>query len=152
MTRRKFIVLGDTTSHGGKVTSARGANRMTFNGKPVACVGDIVYCPKCKGTHRIIEGAIKPPMWLDDVLIAVEGCLTSCGAVLISVGQNIGWHEGGIGLDAVTVETLRAETEAAEAAELVAPSRSTSLALPDSDFCLECWLKALAQRSVVMGL
>ena len=117
MMRRKYIVLGDTTSHGGKVTSARGAGRMTYNGKPVACVGDIVYCPKCKGTHRIIEGAVKPPKWLDGVLVAVEGCRTSCGAVLISVGQNIAGYEGEIGIDAVTVETLQAEARAREEAE-----------------------------------
>ena len=119
MMRRKYIVLGDTTSHGGKVTSARGAGRMTYNGKPVACVGDIVYCPKCKGTHRIIEGAVKPPKWLDGVLVAVEGCRTSCGAVLISVGQNIAGYEGEIGLDAVTVETLQTEAMAREAAAAV---------------------------------
>ena len=121
--RRKYIVLGDTTSHGGKVTSARGAGRMTYNGKPVACVGDIVYCPKCKGTHRIIEGAVKPPKWLDGVLVAVEGCRTSCGALLISVGQNIAGYEGEIGLDAVTVETLQTEAMAREAAEALAVSR-----------------------------
>ena len=87
------------------------------------------------------------------MLKAVEGCLTSCGAVLISVGQSRSWYEGEIGLDALTVETLQTEAMAREeAAAALANKAASGLALPDSDFCLECWLKSLEQRSAVMGL
>jgi hypothetical protein len=131
---------------------------MTYCGKPVACVGDIVSCPKCKGTHRILEGAMNPPDSLDGVLKAVEGCKTDCGAVLISVGQDIGFYDGELGLDAASYKTLQAEgierkKAASKAqAEIIAPSRDTGLALADNDFCLECWLKALEQQRTVMDL
>ena len=42
---RNFIVLGDTTTHGGTVITAWGEGRWTIDGKPVACVGDKVICP-----------------------------------------------------------------------------------------------------------
>jgi hypothetical protein len=82
---------------------------MTYCGKPVACIGDIVSCPKCKGTHRILEGAMNPPDSLDGVLKAVEGCITDCGAVLISVGQDIGFYDGELGLDVASVRILQDE-------------------------------------------
>jgi uncharacterized Zn-binding protein involved in type VI secretion len=89
MAQRRFIVLGDKTSHGGTVISARGAGRVPFyiDGKPVACVGDLVTCPRCKGVHRIVQGGDDPPMWLDGVLIAVEGCKVSDGSILMSIQQ-----------------------------------------------------------------
>ncbi|MDR0702167.1 MAG: PAAR domain-containing protein, partial [Azoarcus sp.] len=57
MAQRKFIVLGDTTSHGGTVITAN--SRMTIDGKPVACVGDLVVCPRCSGTHVILGSGKK---------------------------------------------------------------------------------------------
>jgi uncharacterized Zn-binding protein involved in type VI secretion len=100
MAMRNIIVLGDGTTHGGKVISAWGADGsvpMTINGKPVACIGDKVTCPRCRGTHTIIQGAEGPPMKLNGKLIAREGDLTSCGAKLLSGGQTIASHgtEGG---------------------------------------------------------
>ena len=41
------IRLGDATDHGGKVISV--AHEPTDMGKPIACVGDMVQCPKCRG-------------------------------------------------------------------------------------------------------
>ena len=37
---KKIIVLGDRTSHGGTVITAKGTGRNTIDGIPVACVGD----------------------------------------------------------------------------------------------------------------
>jgi uncharacterized Zn-binding protein involved in type VI secretion len=90
--KRKFIVLGDKTTHGGTVITARGKNRMTVNGKPVACVGDQVTCPKCKGTHTIVEGASGPDLTLDGIKVAREDDLVSCGAKLVSIGQSCASH------------------------------------------------------------
>jgi len=99
---KKFIVLGDTTSHGGTVVSASGAGRMIIDGIPVACLGDMVSCPKkgCKGTFAIIEGSSGPDTELDGKPLAREGDKTACGAVLISAGQAIATHgpdSGGAG-------------------------------------------------------
>jgi uncharacterized Zn-binding protein involved in type VI secretion len=84
---RKFIVLGDTTTHGGTVISAWGAGRYTIDGKPVACVGDQVVCPLCKGVYTIIEGASDPDALLEGRLMARDGDGVACGAKLVSIGQ-----------------------------------------------------------------
>lgn len=93
---RKFIVLGDTTTHGGTVVTAWGQDGptpMTIDGIPVACIGDKVTCPK-KGHSGacIIEGASGPDMELNGKRIAREGDKTSCGAALVSAGQSRATH------------------------------------------------------------
>lgn len=75
-----FILLGDTTSHGGKVLT--GSPFSDCDGKPIARVGDMVSCPKCKGVFPIAEGN---PSFIDHgVAAAYHGCKTACGATLIS--------------------------------------------------------------------
>ena len=90
---KKFILLGDTTTHGGTVVTAEGAGCMTIDGIPVACVGDKVTCPK-KGhsVACIIQGASGPVSTLNGKAIAREGDKTSCGASLISAGQSRAKH------------------------------------------------------------
>ncbi|KPC52001.1 PAAR domain-containing protein [Amantichitinum ursilacus] len=82
---KKVIRLGDTTDHGGTVTSAS-ATASTM-GKAIACVGDKVSCPKHNhGTTTIVEG---DPTWtIDGKAVALEGHKTSCGAVLIASVEN----------------------------------------------------------------
>lgn len=79
---RPFIVVGDTTNHGGKVLEGSPAD--TIDGKPIARVGDKVQCPliTCPGTHVIIEG--DPAVLIDGKPAAFHGAKTSCGAVLIA--------------------------------------------------------------------
>ncbi|WP_445000114.1 PAAR domain-containing protein [Halomonas mongoliensis] len=75
------ILLGDATTHGGRVIS--GQARYQVNGKPVAVVGDKVSCPKKgHGVCSIVEG--HPTITLDGIPVAFHGCHTSCGAKLIS--------------------------------------------------------------------
>jgi len=81
---KEVIVLGDGTSHGGKVITA--SSTVTHMGKPIARVGDSVSCPKCRGTHTIIEGA---PSTFDTSRIARHGDMVSCGARLISQNGDI---------------------------------------------------------------
>ena len=82
---RNAIRLGDTTSHGGRVVS--GNPRYMIFGKPVACVGDTVLCPLCKMPTVIVEG---DRSWsVDGRNVAVAGCKTSCGAVLIPSQGNV---------------------------------------------------------------
>jgi uncharacterized Zn-binding protein involved in type VI secretion len=77
---RGVIRLGDATSHGGKVITT--AHTPTDMGKPIACIGDMVVCPKCKGVYPIVEG--DPNCTIENAPIAFDGHKTACGAVLIS--------------------------------------------------------------------
>ena len=77
---RKVIHLHDTTDHNGDVI--RVAHEPEDMGRPIACIGDMVFCPRCLGTYPIIEG--DPAVTIDGVSVAFEGHKTACGAVLIS--------------------------------------------------------------------
>jgi uncharacterized Zn-binding protein involved in type VI secretion len=76
---KSIILLGDATSHGGCVITA--SSFMSVGGKVAALRGDTVSCP-LHGNNEIVEG--------DDTLtsggepMAVDGCRTACGAVLIA--------------------------------------------------------------------
>lgn len=48
---REVIRLGDKTSHGGTVVSA--SSTFLVKGKGVACDGDKVFCPQCRGVYAI---------------------------------------------------------------------------------------------------
>lgn len=74
-----IIRLGDTSSHGGAVTSA--ASRWRCVGIPIARRGDAFACP-IHGPQSIATGSGKhvcegPP-------IAREGDTTTCGASLVA--------------------------------------------------------------------
>ncbi|WP_081933869.1 PAAR domain-containing protein [Massilia sp. 9096] len=81
----KFIVVGDSTDHGGKVTS--GSSVRTIDGVPIARLGDKVDCPqhypggKPHGLNQIVSA--HPTIKVDGVPVAVEGCVTECGCKLI---------------------------------------------------------------------
>ena len=55
---------------------------LIIHGKPAAGVGHRVTCPKCSGSHIIVEGTVNATMM--GIQIAVEGMRTSCGAILIA--------------------------------------------------------------------
>ncbi|MCW7537697.1 PAAR domain-containing protein [Aquabacterium sp. A7-Y] len=83
---RPFIVLGDTTSHGGTVIEASGMTDT--HGKRIARVGDKVTCPK-KGHGRVTTIATgDPTMLIDGQPAARDGDKTACGATLIA-GQSL---------------------------------------------------------------
>lgn len=138
MAQRRFIVLGDKTSHGGTVVTA--SSHMTIDDIQVACVGDKVTCPRCKGTHTIL-GSGKNTV-LDDNEMACEGDPVSDGSVLMSVLQSNATHDVGEGL-AEVIGAVKAK--AASAAAPAEPATAT----PGSDFCLPCFLKSLSQRGFV---
>ncbi|MDR2821296.1 MAG: PAAR domain-containing protein [Desulfovibrio sp.] len=77
---RGVIRLGDVTTHGGKVISV--AHTPTDMGIPMACVGDMVECPKCNGVFPIVEGDAECKIM--GVPVAFDGHKTACGATLIS--------------------------------------------------------------------
>lgn len=87
MARRPVILVGDTTSHGGRVEE--GCSTDTFDGRALACVGHRVWCPKCKGSFAILpeaSGGHSLP-WIEGLNLAVEGMRTACGATLIASQQ-----------------------------------------------------------------
>lgn len=51
-------------------------------GKPIARVGDMVACPKCKGIFPISQGDASNIV--DGAPVAYHGCKVACGAILIS--------------------------------------------------------------------
>jgi uncharacterized Zn-binding protein involved in type VI secretion len=84
-----FIVLGDRTSHGGTVIS--GCPTFTVHGKPVARIGDKVFCPRCKTTATIISSS-HPSIFSNDIPVAFDLDKTSCGAILYSShNKKAGW-------------------------------------------------------------
>lgn len=80
---KPFIVIGDTTSHGGTVLA--GSTVSTTHGKQIARVGDKVSCPKC-GSTVIANG--DSTMIVDGQPVARHGDKTACGATLIA-GQTV---------------------------------------------------------------
>ncbi|EMX8597000.1 PAAR domain-containing protein [Enterobacter hormaechei] len=76
-----FVLLGDKTTHGGKVISA--SSTMIVNGKKVALIGDMISCPiPFHGPNPIVEGSLE---WSSDgKAIVVDGCKCQCGCQVIS--------------------------------------------------------------------
>lgn len=82
---RGLVLLGDRTTHGGKVISASSA--ITVNGKKVALIGDWVSCPiPGHGVNSILEGF--PQRTNNGKAVAVDGCLCQCGCQVISSATN----------------------------------------------------------------
>ncbi|EMO0474645.1 PAAR domain-containing protein [Pluralibacter gergoviae] len=79
------VLLGDKTSHGGKVISA--SSSITVDGKKVALVGDLVSCPiGGHGSNPIVEGA--PHRTFNGRAVVVDGCKCQCGCTVISSVQH----------------------------------------------------------------
>ncbi|RJG06128.1 PAAR domain-containing protein [Noviherbaspirillum cavernae] len=83
-----FIVIGDSTSHGGTVVS--GAATTDTQGKRIARVGDKVTCPiKGHGGTTVIASG-DPTVIIDGSPAARHGDKTACGATLISSQSSTG--------------------------------------------------------------
>ena len=78
---RPFIVVGDTTDHGGTVIE--GSGMTDTHGKRIARVGDQVTCPqRWHGNTVIVSG--DPTMIIDGKAAARHGDKCACGATLIA--------------------------------------------------------------------
>jgi uncharacterized Zn-binding protein involved in type VI secretion len=89
----QIIVVGDATSHGGRVIT--GSEIHTIADKPIARLFDLVDCPKSypdgrpHGINKIIEA--HPTFTIGEERVAVAGNHTECGCTLIgSTTANIG--------------------------------------------------------------
>jgi uncharacterized Zn-binding protein involved in type VI secretion len=76
---RPFVVLGDTTDHGGAVITAAGTSDI--GGQAIACVGDKVRCPR-HGITTITSG--DSTVVIDGRPVARHGDKTECGATLVA--------------------------------------------------------------------
>ncbi|HBZ14755.1 MAG TPA: PAAR domain-containing protein [Pantoea sp.] len=79
------VVIGDPTSHGGKVSSA--SSSFEVEGKKAALLSDTVTCPE-HGTNRIIECDVAA-YEENGRGIVVHGCKTECGSVVIATRQDM---------------------------------------------------------------
>lgn len=81
----KIITVGDKTDHGGTVIS--GSPTHDIRGRAIARLGDKVNCPqfypggKPHGVNKIVTAF--DAFTVNGVPVAVEGCATECGCVLI---------------------------------------------------------------------
>ncbi|AHN26331.1 hypothetical protein GAPWK_1758 [Gilliamella apicola] len=71
---KQVAVLGDATNYGGRIITASGNGYCGMDG--VALLGDLVSCPKCRSTGRIIEGADN--FIIDGKPVAYDGCIVAC--------------------------------------------------------------------------
>lgn len=79
---RPFIVVGDSTDHGGKVI--QGSSASLLNGKPIARVGDQVTCPKKGHGNTTVIATGDETVIIDGQAAARHGDKTACGATLLS--------------------------------------------------------------------
>jgi uncharacterized Zn-binding protein involved in type VI secretion len=80
-----IIVVGDCTDHGG----VSGSDNQAIDGQPVARIGDPVSCPR-HGINRIVEG--HPSFSIDGKAVALTGCKTECGSVLLGTNRATASH------------------------------------------------------------
>ncbi|WP_090435942.1 PAAR domain-containing protein [Duganella sp. CF458] len=133
---RPLIVMGDKTSHGGTVISAD--MTVDIHGKYVARLGDMTFCPKCKGTFPI---TVASGDLFDGAGNGYARHLdkTACGATLISSQVTTTWGNQSSAGDPAAAE----KAEALTAASVVA-------APTESGICLDCLLKAAAAGSALV--
>ncbi|VWX33024.1 conserved hypothetical protein [Limnobacter sp. 130] len=87
------VVVGDATSHGGKVISGSPTTTWGPGKIPIARVGDMVTCPKCKPhLFPIVEGS---GLFTDNYMaVATHGDKVACGATLIAAARPLDYNFG----------------------------------------------------------
>ena len=71
---KQVAILGDATNYGGRIITASGQGYS--DGAQIALLGDLVSCPRCSSTGRIIEGA--NDFVIDGKPVAYDGCIIAC--------------------------------------------------------------------------
>ncbi|EBL8291904.1 PAAR domain-containing protein [Salmonella enterica] len=74
---KHVVVLGDSTSHGGKVISA--SSTLDISGKKAMLLNDLVSCP-AHGNNPVIECDASYDE--SGKGIVVHGCKSACGSVV----------------------------------------------------------------------
>lgn len=120
----EIIRLGDPTSHGGTVIEGSFTD-ICFD-KPIAYLGHKTYCPKCRGTFPISEGAMTASFYGKGVALA--GMKTACGAILIATQFTDTVEYGGGGAPRTV-----SPSAVATPSDLAAALGGTTATLPMSD-------------------
>ena len=81
---KKIVVLGDATSHGGKVVSV--SSTFEIEGKNVALLNDSVSCPE-HGSNPIVECDMSYEE--NGRGIVAHGCKSACGSVIYASLPNV---------------------------------------------------------------
>ena len=71
---KQVAILGDATNYGGRIITASGQGYS--DGAQIALLGDLVSCPRCSSTGRIIEGA--SDFIIDGKPVTYDGCIVAC--------------------------------------------------------------------------
>ena len=74
---KQVAILGDATNYGGRIITASGQGYS--DGAQIALLGDLVSCPRCSSTGRIIEGA--NDFIIDGKPVAYDGCIVACKCI-----------------------------------------------------------------------
>ena len=90
MVLRAIVRQGDSTSHGGVVKE--GFSTVKLFGQQVAGVGHGGYCPACRTEFVITDGSHRARFM--GFQVALEGMVTSCGAVLHASQQQAKVDDG----------------------------------------------------------
>lgn len=88
---RMWVVLGDSTSSGGKVIT--GSPFTDIDASPVARVSDKATCPTHKGVFPIVDG--DPTTIIDGQPVALHGSRMACGCTVLAVQQVRVFLDGG---------------------------------------------------------
>ncbi|HRN62852.1 MAG TPA: PAAR domain-containing protein, partial [Luteimonas sp.] len=123
---RKIIVVGDTTTGGGRVET--GTPFTDIDGMPVARLGDRVSCPKHKGVFPIASGDIT--LVVDGQPVARERDAVACGCTLVSARQSHAFLDDGA-LAGASKTVLDRPAEAGAAQPSPAGLRPAPFAGPD---------------------
>jgi len=125
---RYFIRLGDKTTHGGTVVSAWGRDcgyPDDILGIYVACIGDYVTCPLCKGTHQIVQGdSVAHRRTICGRVVASTADFTTCGAQLLA-SQSLSWYVDESWVDPIVVAVQTRKATAAQAARGIQTASAT---------------------------
>jgi len=114
-----------------------GTEGSSIAGKPIAGVGHLVFCPKCKGVFPIEPTERRYPHRIQGRDTAVEGMRTACGATLIASQS-----------EATIDDTGEADPYAGEGTAASIAAAAAKMA-PSQTLCLEC-LKSAAKNALSM--
>lgn len=82
----EVIVIGCTSNHGGKVIT--GKSGVIYQGKQVACIGDMHDCPKPGHGVTPIVSTPQSRLKFFGKLVAVNGARAACGAIIRGCSGN----------------------------------------------------------------
>ncbi|SHN38517.1 Zn-binding Pro-Ala-Ala-Arg (PAAR) domain-containing protein, incolved in TypeVI secretion [Duganella sacchari] len=119
--QRYTITLGASTSAGGKVISA--SSQGAINGIAIALENDLIFCPACKTTGKILCVGPRIPETWNGQQVALEGDLCFCGC---SPSPRL-----------IPCQTLRSQVIAEVAAETGLSNEDTIGAASDSGYDLD---------------